>query len=70
MKCIAAKWAFSSSSSRVISNDYKTRLARIRFPSGSIMSERVQGEIEVSFPGEQKIAKDQAEAPSAASQTT
>jgi hypothetical protein len=53
----------------VISNDYKTRLARIRFPSGSIMSERVHGEIEVNFPGEQRSFKDQPEGGSEASQT-
>ena len=58
MKCVAPKWSFSNSSSRVIFNDYKTRLARIRFPSGSIMSERVHGEIEVNFPGEQRAFKD------------
>jgi hypothetical protein len=52
MKWRSSKWAFSSSSSRVIAPDARTGLARIRFPSGSIISERVTGEIELVFPRE------------------
>ncbi|HUR45333.1 MAG TPA: hypothetical protein VMZ27_05580 [Candidatus Saccharimonadales bacterium] len=50
MKSRATKWAFSSSSSRAIAPDFRSGLARIRFPSGSIISERVMGEIEAVFP--------------------
>ena len=49
MKWRSSKWAFSSSPSRIIASDSRSGLARIRFPSGSIISERVTGEIELLF---------------------
>ena len=65
MKCRASKWAFSSSSSRIIASDSRSGLARIRFPSGSIISERVSGEIELLFPRETSNRVETAEEPAA-----
>jgi hypothetical protein len=61
MKC-RSKWGFASSSSRIIASDSRSGLARIRFPSGSIISERVSGEIEMLFPRETSNRIEPAEA--------